>query len=85
MAQSAMAKNLIGVTLFWYKGPQPNMVWEKWFSTAKLAIFTKESIQLDKLLSPRPTSSKLGYPQEPIYEPPTLNDTGGAAKNKKVS
>ena len=90
MAQSAMANNLIGVTLFWDKGPQSNMVWEKWFSTAKLAIFTKESIQLDKLLSPRPTSSKLGYPQEPIYEPPTSDDTAAEKRqreqqNKKLS
>ena len=57
MAHSALAKSPIGVTLFWDKGPQPNVTWEKWFSTAKLAIIAKESIQVDKLIRPRPTKA----------------------------
>ena len=48
MAQSAIAKSPIGVTLYWDNGPQPNIVWEKWFETAKLAITAKENIQLSK-------------------------------------
>ena len=75
MAQSAIAKSPFGVTLFWDKGPEPNITWEKWFSTAKLAIMPKESIQVDKLLRPRPTSAELDYPQEPIYEPTTSDET----------
>ena len=43
MAQSAIAKSPIGATLFWDKGPQKNMTWEKWFSTAKLAIIAKKA------------------------------------------
>ena len=50
MAQSAIAKSLIGVTLYWDNGPQPNIVWEKWFETVKLAITAKENIQVEKLL-----------------------------------
>ena len=80
MAQSAIAKLLVGVAVFWDKTPQNKSVWEKWFSTAKLAIIAKETIQVDKLLRPRPTSAELKYAQEPIYEPPTSDAT---AKEKK--
>ena len=82
MAQSALAKYTIGVTLFWDKGPQPNMTCEKWFSTAKLAIIAKESIQVDNLLRPRPTSAELEYPQEPIYEPPIPDETTAEEKTE---
>ena len=75
MAQSAIAKLLVGVTVFCDKTPQNKSVWEKWFSTAKLAIIAKETIPVDKPLRPRPTSAELKYPQEPIYEPPTSDAT----------
>ena len=77
MAHSAIAKTPIGIILYWDKGPQPNMVLKKWFSTAKLAIIAKESLQVDKILRPHPTSAELEYPQEPIYE--QKNDRGSKA------
>ena len=83
MAQSAMARSPIGLSLFLDKGPQPNMVWEKRFSTAKLAIIAKESIQVDKLLRPRLTNADLEYPQEPIYEPPTSDETTAEKRQKE--
>ena len=70
-AQSAKTKSPIGFTLFWDKGPQPNMVFENWFNTATLAITAKYNIQVDKLLRPKPGNGELEYPHEPTYEPPT--------------
>ena len=75
MGQSAMAKSPIGVTLYWDKGPQPNIVREKWFETAKLAITAKENIQVEKLLRPKPQNRELDYLHEPMYEPPTSDET----------
>ena len=69
-----MAKSPIRVTLFWNKGPLPNMVWEKCFSTAKLAIVAKDNIQVDKLLKPKP-GKKVEHPHEPMYEPLTAVET----------
>ena len=80
MAQSAKMKSPIGVTLFSDIRPQTNMVWEKWFSTAKLAIVAKDNIQVDKLLRPRPQNPELRHPHEPISEPPTADET--TAKKK---
>ena len=59
MAQSAMAKSPIGVTLYWDNGPQPIIVWEKWFETVKFAITVKESVQVEKLLRPKPHNREL--------------------------
>ena len=60
------------------------MVLEKWFTTAKLAIIAKESLQVDKLLRSHPTSAELQYPQEPIYEQKN-NRGSNATKNRKWS
>ena len=54
MAQSTMARSPLGVNFFWDKGHQPEIEWEKWLATVKLAIMVKENIQVDKLLQPRP-------------------------------
>ena len=75
MAYSAMAKSAIEVALFCDKEPQPKMNWEKWFSTAKLAIEEKDNVQVNKLLRLNPGNSELEYPHEPMYEPPTSDET----------
>ena len=80
MAQPAIAKSPIGYTLFSDMGPQPNMVCEKWFSAAKLAITAKDNLQVEKLLRPKPGNGELEYPNEPMYEPPTSN---GATAEKR--
>ena len=59
------------------------MTWEKWFTTAKLAIIAKESIQIDKLIRPRPTKAELDYPQEPIYEPTTSDETTSEKRHRE--
>ena len=48
---------------------------EKWFETAKLAITAKKNIQVEKLLRPKPQNTELDYPHEPMYEPPTSDET----------
>ena len=83
MAQSAIAKSPIGVTLYWDNGPQPNIVWEKWFETVKLAITAKENIQVEKLLRPRRQSAELDYPHEPCYEPPTSDETTAEKRQRE--
>ena len=83
MAQSAIAKSPIGVTLYWDNGLQPNIVWEKWFETVKLAITAKENIQVEKLLRPRPQNAELDYPHEPLYEPPTSDETTAEKRQRE--
>ena len=83
MAQSAMAKSPIGVTLYWDKGPQPNIVWDKWFETAKLAITAKENIQVEKLLRPNPQNRELDYSHETMYELPTSDERAAEKRQRE--
>ena len=83
MAQSAIAKPPIGVTLYWDNGPQPNIVWEKWFETVKLAITAKENTQVEKLLRPRPQNAELDYPYKPLYETPTSDETTAEKRQRE--
>ena len=69
MAQSAMARSLLGVHFFWDKSHKPELDWEKWLATVKLAIMVKENIQVDKLLQPKPEIEELDYPTGPHCEP----------------
>ena len=78
-----MAQSAIGVTLYWDNGPQPNIVWEKWFETVKLAITAKENIQVEKLLRPGPQNAELDYPHEPLYEPPTSDETTAEKRQRE--
>ena len=82
MAQSALSRSSIGVALLWEKGAQPTTTWEKWFTTTKLAISSKENAQVERLLRPRPTAPELDYPQKPIYEP-ALPDKKTAEKRQR--
>ena len=62
MAQSAIAKSPIGVTLYWDNGPQPNIVWEKWFETVKLAITAKEKYTSRKTTQTQTTKRRTRLP-----------------------
>ena len=70
-----MAKSAIGVTLYWDKGPQQNIVLEKWLETVKLAIIAKENFQEDKIIRQKPENGEIDYPNELMYEPPTADET----------
>ena len=50
-------------------------MWEKWFEAVRLAITAKANIQVEKLLRPKPQNAELDYPHEPMYEPPTSDET----------
>ena len=69
MAQSAMARLPLGVNLYWEKGHQLELDWEKCLATVKLVIMVKDNMQADKLLRTKTESEELDYPQEPRYEP----------------
>ena len=83
MAQSTMARSPLGVNFFWEKGHQPEIEWEKWLATVKLAIMVKENIQVDKLLQPRPESEDLDYPTEPHYEPALPDETTAERRQRE--
>ena len=72
MAQSAMARSPLGVHFFWDKNHQPELDWEKWLATVKLAIMV---IKVDKLLQPRTENEELDYPTETHYEPALPDET----------
>ena len=69
MAQSTMARSPLGVHFFWDKGHQPELHWDKWLSTVKLAIMVKDKIQVEKMLQPKPKSEDSDYQTQPLYEP----------------
>ena len=49
-----MARSPLGVNFYWDKGHQPELDWDKWLSTVKLAIMVKDNIQVEKILQPNP-------------------------------
>ena len=83
MAQSALTRSPIGVTLFWEKGAQPTTTWKKWITTTKLAISAKENIQVEILLRPKPTAEELDYPKEPIYQPKLPEETTAEKRQRE--
>ena len=83
MAQSTMARSPLGVNFFWDKGHQPEIEWEKWLATVKLAIMVKENIQVDKLLQPRPENEEHEYPTEPHYEPALSDETTAERRQRE--
>ena len=66
MAQSV--KSPIGVPLFWESGANPTIEWQKWFSIFKLAVMSKENMQVEQLLRNKPTLNDLFYLTIPSYE-----------------
>ena len=83
MAQSAMAPSPLGVHFFWDKSNQPELDWEKWLATIKLAIMVKENIQVDKLLQPKPENEELDYPTEPHYEQALPDETTAERRQRE--
>ena len=44
-------------------------------STVKLAVMVRDSIQVEKLLQPKPESEYLDYPTQPHYDPALSDET----------
>ena len=78
-----MARSPLGVNFFWDKGHQPELDWDKWLPTVKLAIMVKNNIQVEKLLQPKPESEDLDYPAQPHYEPPQPNATTAKKRQRE--
>ena len=83
MAQSALSQTPIGVALYWEKGAQNTTTWEKWTTTTKLAISSRENIQVEKLLRPKSTAEELEYPHEPKYEPALPDETSAEKRQRE--
>ena len=66
MAQSA--KTPLGVNPFWESEAKPTIEWKQWFSTLKMAIMVRDSIEVDKLLRLKPQPTDLFYPTLHTYE-----------------
>ena len=66
MAQSA--KIPLGVNPFWESGATPPIEWKQLFTTLKMAIVARDSIDVDKLLRLKPQPTDLFYPTLPTYE-----------------
>ena len=78
-----MARSPLGVHFFWDKSHQPELDWEKWLATVKLAIMVKENIQVDKLLQPWPENEELDYPTEPHFEPALPHETTAERRQRE--
>ena len=61
-----MACSPLEVNFYWHKVQQPELHWEKWLASVKLAIMVKDNIQVDES---RPENEDLDFPTEPHYEP----------------
>ena len=85
MAQSAAEskKTTLHVDAFWEKPTAtPSLTWEKWTQKRKLALISKEGIQLDNLLNDPPTA--VTYPPEPTYQEPVKNQTQPTERDRKI-
>ena len=85
MAQSAAEskKTPLHVDAFWEKPTAtPLLTWDKWTQQWKLALLTKEGIQLENLLNDPPTA--VTYPPEPSKEEPVANHTQATERNRKI-
>ena len=78
-----MACSPLGVNLFSDKEHQPELNWDKWLATVKLAIMVKDNIQEDNLLQLRPESENLDYPTETHYETPLSDETTAKKKQRE--
>ena len=81
MAQSA--KTPLGVNPFWEQGATPPIEWKQWFSTLKMAIMARDSIEVDKLLKLKPQPTDLFYPTLPTYEEESEGETEDEARNRE--
>ena len=81
MAQTA--KTPLGVNPFWESGATPPREWRQWFSTLKIAIMGRDSIEVDKLLKLKPQPTDLFYPTLPTYEEEFEGETEDEARNRE--
>ena len=80
MAQSA--KTPLGVNRCWESGATPPIEWRQWFSTLKMAIMARDTIEVDKLLKMKPQPTDLFYPTLPTYEEEFEGETEDEARNR---
>ena len=81
MAQSA--ETPLGVNAFWEQGATPPIEWKQCFSTLKMAIMARDSIEIDKLLKLNPQPTDLFYPTLPTYEEELEGETEDEARNRE--
>ena len=81
MVQSA--KTPLGVNPFWEQGATPPIEWKQWFSTLKMAIMARDSIEVHKLLKLKPQPTDLFYPTLPTYEEEFEGETEDEARNRE--
>ena len=80
-AQSA--KTPLGVNPFRESGATPPIEWRHWFSTLKMAIKPRDSIEVDKLLKLKPQPTDLFYPTLPTYEEEFQGEREDEARNRE--
>ena len=79
-----MAKTPLGVNLFWKGGRNLTPIeWKQLFSTLKMAIKARDSIEVDKLLKLKPQPTDLFYPTLPKYEEEFEGETEHEARNNE--
>ena len=81
MAQSA--KTPQGVNQFWDSGATPPIEWKLWFSTLKMAIMARDSIEVDKLFRLKPQQTDLFYPTLPTNEEEFEGETDDEVRNRE--
>ena len=81
MAQSV--KTPLGVNSIWEQGATPPIEWKQWFSTLKIAIRARHSIEVDKLLKLKPQPTDLFYPTLPTYEEEFEGETEDEARTRE--
>ena len=77
-------KSPVGVPLFWESGANPLIDWQAWFSTFKMAVMAKENMQVEQLLSNKPTINDLFYPTIPSYEERKENSNQGEDRKREI-
>ena len=81
MAQSA--KTPLGVNPFLESRAKPPIEWRQRFSTLKMAIMARDSIEVDKLLKLKPQPTDLFFPTLPTYEEEFEGETEDEARNRE--
>ena len=83
LLKAQSAKTPLGVNPFWESGATPPIEWKQWFSTLKMAIMARDSIEVDKLLKLKPQPTDLFYPTLPTYEEEFEGETEDGARNRE--
>ena len=81
MAQSA--KTPLGLNPFFESGATTPIEWKQWFSTLKMAIMARDSIEVDKLLRLKPQPTDLFYHTLPTNDEEFEGETDDEARNRE--